>query len=90
MPFLEEFMKENVFFHKTVFLEAVFSKLDFLDSWALPEGLDEYGVDELEKLLSHYGYNKSEIYNGNESLQKVYLNPVVVQAEWNSFIRMMF
>ena len=31
MPFLEAFMKENVFFHKTVFFEAVFSKLDFLD-----------------------------------------------------------
>ena len=88
MSFLDAFMKE---------VEAAFSKLDFwmvfnlLDPRALPEELDlldEYGVDELGKLLSHYGDDKFDIYNGDESHQKADLITVVVQAEWNSFIRM--
>ena len=62
-------------------------------SKSIPEELDlldEYCVYELDKLLSHYGHDKFDIYNGDESRQKADLNPVVVQVEWNSFIRMMF
>ena len=47
-------------------------------------------MDELDKLSSHYSDDKFDIYNGDESRQKAELNPVIVQAEWNSFIRMMF
>ena len=90
LPFLVAFMNE---------VEAVFPQLDFwmafniLDPRAFPDALDlldEYGVDELDKLLSHYGDDKFDIYNGDESCQKADLNPIVVQAEWNSFIRMVF
>ena len=66
---------------------------NILNPGALPEELDlldEYGVDELDKLLSHYGDDKFDIYNGDEWRQKADLNPVVVQAEWSSFIRTMF
>ena len=80
MPFLDAFIKE---------VETALSELDFwmifniLDPRALSEELDlldEYRVDELEKLLSHYGDDKFDIYNGYESRQKAGLNPVVVQA----------
>ena len=63
--------------------------LNILDPLALPEELDlfdEYGLGE----LSHYGDDKFDIFNGDESRQKADLNPIVVQAERNSFIRMMF
>ena len=62
MPFLDAFMEEA---------EAVFSQLAFqmalniLDPKALPEKLDllnEYDVDELGKLFSHYGDDKLDIY----------------------------
>ena len=61
MSFLDAFMKE---------VEAEFTQLDFwmafkiLDPRALPEQLDlldEYRVDELDKLLSHYGDDKFDI-----------------------------
>ena len=90
MLFFDAFTKE---------VEAAFSQFDFwmalniLDPRALPEELDspdKYGVDELDKLLSHCGDNKFHIYNGDESRQKADLNPLVFRAEWNSFIRMMF
>ena len=66
MPFLDAFMKK---------VEKAFSQLHFwmafniLNPGALPEELDlldEYGVDELDKLLSHYGDDKFDIYNGDE------------------------
>ena len=63
--------------------------LNILNPLALPEELDlldEYGLGE----LSHYGDDKFDIFNGDESRQKADLNPIVVQAERNSFIRMMF
>ena len=63
--------------------------LNILDPLALPEELDlldEYGLGE----LSHYGDDKFDIFNGDESRQKADLNPIVVPAERNSFIRMMF
>ena len=92
MPFLDAFMKE---------VEAAFSQLftdlgmvfNILDPRTLLEKLDlldEYGVDELDKLLSHYGNDKFDFKNGDESRRKADLNPVIVKAEWNSFIRMMF
>ena len=61
-----------------------------LESRALQEELDlfdEYGVDELNKQLSHYGDDKCDICNSDESRQKADLNAAVV---WSSFIRMMF
>ena len=77
----------------------MFSQLDFWmafnksDPKALPEELDlldEFSVDELGKLLCHYGDDKFDIYSADESHQRVDLDPVVAQAEWNSYIRMMF
>ena len=70
MPFLDAFMKE---------VEKAFSQLDswmafnILHPRVLPEKLDflaEYGVDELDKLLSHYGDDKFDIYNGDESRER--------------------
>ena len=52
------------------------------------ELFDEYAVNELDNFLSHYGDDKFDICNGDELRQKADLNPVVVQAEWNNFIRM--
>ena len=83
MPFPDAFMKK---------VETAFSQLDFwmafniLDPRALPQELhlvDEYGLDEPDKLLSHYGDKKNDIYNDDESCQKAYLNLVIVPAEWN-------
>ena len=77
MPFPDAFMKE---------VEVAFSQLHFCMAFnklvprVLPEELDlldEYCVDELEKLLSRYDGEKFDIYNVDESHENADLNSVV-------------
>ena len=77
MPFPDAFMKE---------VEVAFSQLDFCMAFnklvprVLPEELDlldEYCVDELDKLLSRYDGEKFDIYNVDESHENADLNSVV-------------
>ena len=41
-------------------------------------------------ICDSWWFNSTPVYNGDESCPKADLNIVVVQTEWNSFIRMMF
>ena len=45
---------------------------------------------KLTVICNSWWLNSTPVYNGDESCPKADLNTVVVQTEWNSFIRMMF
>ena len=88
--------EEKVFipFLDALQLKEAFSQLDFwlsfvvFDPKRLPEDQNlivSYGGDEIEKLLSHYGKDHTNIYKGETLHQSADLVTDKVLAEWASF-----
>ena len=58
------------------------------DPRKLPEDvalLHQYGNDELEKLLRHYGSHQSDLFEGTVVDQEPDVDDVVAREEWGSF-----
>ena len=62
------------------------------DPRKLPENLeveDSYGEEEIHKLISWYGVQKSDTYEGKTTFQKDDLEADQLRAEWPGFLHLM-
>ena len=62
------------------------------DPRKLPENLeveDSYGEEEIHKLISWYGVQKNDTYEGKTTFQKDDLEADQLRAEWPGFLHLM-
>ena len=78
-------------------IKEAFTQLDFwlafsiFDPRKLPKNLeveDSFGEEEINKLISWYGMQKSDTYKGKTTFQKEDLEANKLRAEWPGFLHL--